>query len=129
MRASANGGDLVERVEELLQRIAVAEPGDVRRDRRQHVVAGDQRAVFGVVQAEVIGRVPGRVDGDPLAAGELDGLGIVDPDASVEGCGTGAATARRACINAICVSGAFSCLSRPTAAGRRGLPAAGALRG
>ena len=46
--------------------------GDVGRDGRQHVIAGEQHPLLRVVEAEVIGRVPGRVDGEPVSAAEAN---------------------------------------------------------
>ena len=44
-----------------------ADAGDVRRDRRQHVVARQQHALGGVEQAQVVGGVARRVHRHPLA--------------------------------------------------------------
>ena len=41
------------------------------RDGRQHVVAGEQQAALRVVQAQVVERVAGRVDGEPLPTASL----------------------------------------------------------
>ncbi len=55
-------------------------PADVRRDRRQHVVAGQQRSVGRVEQAEVVLGVARRVHGHPVAARQRDRLGVVEPE-------------------------------------------------
>ena len=69
----------IERGEELVERVVdVAEPGDVRRDRRQHVIARQHDAFDGVVQAQVIRRVAGRVHGYPIAPGEADHLRVFE---------------------------------------------------
>ncbi len=71
--------DLVERLEEVEQRIAArVEPADVRRDRRQHVIARQHHALRRVVQAEVVLGVARGVQPDPLPPGELDHLAVVD---------------------------------------------------
>ena len=44
----------------------------------QHVVAGEERSVLRVVQAEVIGRVTRRVHDEPLAVGELEHVAVLD---------------------------------------------------
>ena len=64
--------DEIERGEVRVQRVAVRRARDVRGDRRQHVVAGEQHPVLGVVEAEVVERVAGRVDREPVAPGEPD---------------------------------------------------------
>ena len=69
---------LVERVEELRERVAPSETADVRGDRRQHVVTRHHHALCRVEQAEVVLGVAGRVHGDPLAVAERQGLGVLD---------------------------------------------------
>ena len=64
--------DAIERVEERRQRVGRRRDArDVRRDGRQHVVARQQDALGGIVQADVIRGVAGRVHDEPLAIGEL----------------------------------------------------------
>ena len=56
------GGNALEGVEERIEGIRrEGQAGDVRRDRRQHMVAGEKHAVFLVVETEVIVGVTGRV--------------------------------------------------------------------
>ena len=77
------GGDLVERLEEASSGSPLrVEAADVRGDRRQHVVAREHHALRRVEQAEVVVGVTGRVQGDPLAPGEADDLGVGEADAS-----------------------------------------------
>ena len=72
-------GNLVERVEEAGERVAVrTEAADVGRDRGQHVVAGQHHAVGRVEQAEVVLGVTGGVQRHPVAAGEADRPGVVE---------------------------------------------------
>ena len=76
---AADLADPVERVEEQLERIlARREARDVGRDRRQHVVARDEYALVGVVQAEVIHRVAGRVVHVELASGQQQHVAVLD---------------------------------------------------
>src|SRR5215218_1196351 len=49
---------------------AVADARDVRRDRREHVVAGEVDPVLLVVEAQVVEGVTRRVQRDPVAPGE-----------------------------------------------------------
>ena len=65
-RDAVEAGDLVEALEELVERVGAGdEAGDVRRDRGQHVVAGEHDAVGGVEQAEVVVGVARRVERRP----------------------------------------------------------------
>ena len=52
------------------------EPGHVRRDGGQHVVAGDEQAGVGVEEAEVVSGMPRGVEGDPLPPGEADPVAV-----------------------------------------------------
>ncbi len=54
------------------------ETRDVRGDRGQDVVAGQDETGRGIEEAQVVGCVPGRVEGHPLASGELDDVGVVE---------------------------------------------------
>ncbi len=50
---------------------------DVGRDGRQDVIAGQDQTGRGVEEAQVVRCVPGRVEGHPLAPGQLDHVGVV----------------------------------------------------
>ena len=118
----------VERVEELGERVVgVADAGDVRRDRGQHVVAGQHDALGRVVQAQVVGGVAGRVHGDPLAPGERHHVGVVEPAGGLRApsCRRGTPRGERP-IELLSAAGAAG---RPTAAGRSHGPCRGRLRG
>ena len=51
----------------------------VRRDRRQHVVAGEQRAGLRIPRADVVDGVAGRVHREPVAATHADAGAVVHP--------------------------------------------------
>ena len=76
------GRDPVEAGEELGQRIGAGDQArDVRGDRRQHVVAGEEDTIGGRVEAEVVVGVTRRVHGHPLAPAERDDVLVDDPPA------------------------------------------------
>ena len=60
-------------------RFWVGQAGDVRRDRGQQVVAGDEDAVGRLVEAEVVVGVARRVHRDPLPVTEQQHLAVDDP--------------------------------------------------
>ena len=72
--------DLVQRVEEVAERVAAAvapRDRDVRRDRRQDVVARQQQALLGSVEAQVPGRVAGRPHRADVPPRYVDALTVV----------------------------------------------------
>ena len=64
--------DHVERVQELADRVGRPAEVEVQRDAPEQVVAGDQQPALGLVQADVRGRVAGRLDHVPVAEVGLD---------------------------------------------------------
>ena len=71
--------DAVERVEEGFQRVGqVRDASDMRRDRRQHVISRHEGAGFGIVEADVVGRVAGGVLHEPLAASQSEHVAMLD---------------------------------------------------
>ena len=71
--------DAVERVEERRERIARRrDAGDVRRDRRQHVIAAEEDPQLGVVQADVVLGVTRGVQHEPVAPGEPQHVAVLD---------------------------------------------------
>ena len=70
--AGVEGVDDVERVQELADRVGRVADVEVLRDAAEQVVAGDQQAPLGLVQADVRGRVAGRLDDLPGAEVGLD---------------------------------------------------------
>ena len=106
-----------------LQRVgAVAHPGDVRRDRRQHVVAREQHAVLGVVEAEVVDRVAGRVDRSPTRGpASCIALAVHGRAASGRAARTAAASRGSSSAASAAASGAST---RPTASRRPTAPTA-----
>ena len=75
----ADLADAIERVEERLQRIRqIRDTSDMRRDRGQHVVAREKRAGVGIVETDMIRRMARRVLHEPLAAGELQHVAMLD---------------------------------------------------
>ena len=65
------GGHRRQRLLERGERIATGtEPGDVRGDRGQDVVPGQQQTGFWVVQADVVEGVPRGVQHEPVATGQ-----------------------------------------------------------
>ena len=65
-------GDEIERREVRLERVGVAHTRHVRRDRRQHVVAGEQHARLGIPRADVVDGVARRVHREPIATAHPD---------------------------------------------------------
>ena len=68
--------DLVERVEELGHRVGRVAGVEVERDAAEQVVAGDQQTALGLVEADVRGRVAGRLDHLPVAEVGVDGVAL-----------------------------------------------------
>ena len=66
-QARAEPLDDVERAQELADGVGRVAVLEVQRDAPQQMIAGDQQAPLGLEQADVRGRVPGRLIGDPLA--------------------------------------------------------------
>ena len=64
--------DDVERGQELADRVGRVADVEVLRDAAEQVVAGDQQPPLGLVQADVRGRVAGRLDHVPGAGVGLD---------------------------------------------------------
>ena len=56
----------------------IGHAADMGRDRRQDMVAGKERTGFGIVKTDVIRRVPGCVKHNPLSAGKLDDVAMLD---------------------------------------------------
>ncbi len=125
LRHLVEGGDEV--VEGVVGHRAQAR--DVRRDAGQHVVAGQQHAVLGVEQAEVVGGVARRVHADELPSAQPDALAVGHPPVGPGGHEVAAGDAaldpaRRARPRAA----AASASGRPTGSSGRSGPAGGPAR-
>lgn len=69
----------VERIEEGLEWVGeIRNPSDMRRDGGQNMIAGQERARFGIVQADVIGSMAGCVEYEPFAASQFDDVAVFD---------------------------------------------------
>jgi hypothetical protein len=78
-RDAVEVGDPLQALEELVEGVGPGhQPRDVGGDGGQHVVAGEDDPVGGIEQAQVVVGVARGVQGHPVAAGELDDVGVVD---------------------------------------------------
>ena len=70
--------DAIERVEERSERIArAADARDMRRDTWQHVVASDEDPRLGIVKAEMVHGVAGRVNGLHADVADAEGVPVL----------------------------------------------------
>ena len=77
--SGASGAQLLQRVQVRGERLGLLVPGgDVGRDARQHVVAGEQQPVGLVVEAQVPGRVAGRPHRAQPQPGHVDQVAVRD---------------------------------------------------
>lgn len=69
----------VERIEEGLEWVGeVRNSSDMRCDGGQDMIAGQERARFGIVQTDVIGGMAGCVEYEPFPAGQFDDVAVFD---------------------------------------------------
>lgn len=71
--------DSIEGVEEGFERIGeVRNAADMRSDRGQDMIASQERAGLGIMQADVIGGMARRVKYEPFSAGQFDDIAVFD---------------------------------------------------